>query len=45
MTWLHELEALVVRFGCSVAADLSAMNMAQLWALYCFLKARTEGGG
>lgn len=45
MSWLDELEALVARFGCAVAADLSAMNIAQLWALYCFLKAQAERGG
>jgi hypothetical protein len=45
MSWLTELEALAARFGCGVAADMAAMNLAQLWALYGFLRARAEGGG
>ena len=44
MTWLNDLEALVARFGCAVAADMAAMNLAQLWALYSFLRTRVEGG-
>lgn len=44
MTWLDDLQALAARFGCGVAADMAAMNYAQLWALYAFLKAKAEGG-
>ncbi len=43
MTWLNELEPLVARFGCAVAADMAAMNLVQLWALYRFLHGRFEG--
>jgi hypothetical protein len=45
MAWLDNLNALVARFGCGVAADMAAMNCAQLWALYAFLRGRLEGGG
>lgn len=45
MKWLNDLEALAARFGCAVGADVAAMQCAQLWALYGFLKARAEVGG
>jgi hypothetical protein len=44
MTWAHDLQALAARFGCCIGADLAAMNCAQLWAVYAFLKAKAEGG-
>lgn len=44
MTWLDDLQALAARFGCTVGADLVAMNCSQLWAVYAFLKANAEGG-
>jgi hypothetical protein len=44
MKWLNDLEALAARFGCCVGADFAAMNCAQLWAVYAFLKAKAEGG-
>jgi hypothetical protein len=45
MKWFDHLEALAARFGCGVDADMAAMNLTQLWALYGFLRARAEGGG
>lgn len=45
MEWLNNLEALMARFGCGIiGADVAAMNGAQLWALYAFLRGRLEGG-
>jgi hypothetical protein len=44
MTWLDDLQALAARFGCAVGADMAAMSLAQLWALYAFLKHTMEGG-
>lgn len=31
MTWLYDLQTLAARFGCGVASDMAAMNLAQLW--------------
>lgn len=45
MKWLDDLEALAARFGCCMGADMAAMNLTQLWALYGLLRARAEGGG
>lgn len=44
MTWLEDLHALAARFGCCMASDVAAMNVAQLWALYAFLKSSMDGG-
>lgn len=44
MKWFDHLEALAARFGCGVGADMAAMNLTQLWALYGFLRAKAEGG-
>ncbi len=41
--WLDNLQALVVRFGCTVGAEVAAMNCTQLWALCASLKAKAEG--
>lgn len=40
----NNLAALAARFGCAVGADMAAMQCAQLWALYAFLRALAEGG-
>lgn len=44
MTWAHELQALAARLSCAVGPDVAAMNCAQLWAVYAFLRAKAEGG-
>lgn len=44
MTWLHDLHTLAARFGWGVASDIAAMNVAQLWAFYVFLKSSIDGG-
>jgi len=44
MEWLNNLEALMARFGCGIGSDVAAMNCAQLWALYAFLRGSVEGG-
>lgn len=44
MTWLDDLEALAARFGCCIGADMAAMSLTQLWALYGFLRAGAEVG-
>jgi hypothetical protein len=42
MNWLTELEALVARYGFGIAPDMAAMNLTQLWGLYCFLRSIAE---
>lgn len=43
--WLDRLNALAVRFShLGVSADLAALSLTELWALYLFLS-RLEGGG
>ena len=44
MTWLDDLEALAARFGCCIGADMAAMSLTQLWALYGFLRSGVQGG-
>lgn len=44
MIWLDNLHPLAARVGCGIGPDMAAMNLAQLWALYAFLRLKAEGG-
>ncbi len=44
MNWRNQLQAIAARFLYGMGADVVAMDLAQLWAFYAFLKAQSHGG-
>lgn len=41
--WMDELNGLLMRFsGMGIEADVGALNLCELWGLYCFLRRMAE---